>query len=643
MELRLPGGPAWAGPPGTRVGEVLQALGVTMGSDAVLAGEVGGLTVGLGEALGEGGEREIRPLTFADEGGRDAYRHTASHVLAHAVVRLFPGTILGIGPAISDGFYYDFLRSEVFTPEDLPRIEAEMKAIVAADLPLERMVMGRDEAIRLFELRGERFKVELIRGLEPEVPIILYRQGDFVDLCAGPHLPSTGWLKAFKLLSLAGAYWRGDERREQLQRIYGTAYPDSEGLERHLVRLEEARRRDHRVLGRELELFSLHEEAGAGLAFWHPRGGRLRQIIEDFWRAEHRRRGYEILFTPHIARADLWATSGHLGWYKDSLYSPMDIDGVDYLLKPMNCPFHLLIYKSRTRSYRELPLRWGELGTVYRYERSGVLHGLLRVRGFTQDDAHIFCRPDQLEDELHGIVDLARFMLRSFGFSEFEVALSVRDPANKQKYLGSDEDWDRAEAALESALRRHGLPFRREEGEAVFYAPKIDIKLIDALGRGWQGPTIQVDFNLPERFDVTYTGEDGRPHRPFMIHRTVLGSMERFLACLVEHHAGAFPFWLAPVQAKVLPITTRQLDYAGTVAERLTRSGFRAEVDTRSEKIGYKIRAAQLEKVPYMLVVGDREAAAGTVAVRERQGGDRGAMTLEEFLSLIATQGTPVA
>ncbi|HSW10722.1 MAG TPA: threonine--tRNA ligase [Bacillota bacterium] len=640
MELRLPGGPARGCPPGIRVGEALRALGVATGPDAVLAAEVGGLTVGLGEAVGEGGE--IRPLTFADEGGRDAYRHTASHVLAHAVVRLFPGTILGIGPAISDGFYYDFLRSEVFTPEDLPRIEAEMKAIVAADLPLERTVMGRDEAIRLFESRGERFKVELIRDLGAEVPISLYRQGDFLDLCAGPHLPSTGWLKAFKLLSLAGAYWRGDERREQLQRIYGTAYPDGEGLERHLVRLEEARRRDHRVLGRELELFSLHEEAGAGLAFWHPRGGRVRQIIEDFWRAEHRRRGYEILFTPHIARADLWATSGHLGWYQDSLYSPMDIDGVDYLLKPMNCPFHLLIYKSRTRSYRELPLRWGELGTVYRYERSGVMHGLLRVRGFTQDDAHIFCRPEQLEDELHAIVDLARFMLRSFGFSEFEVALSVRDPANKQKYLGSDEDWDRAEAALESALRRHGLAYRREEGEAVFYAPKIDIKLIDALGRGWQGPTIQVDFNLPERFDVTYTGEDGRPHRPFMIHRTVLGSMERFLACLVEHHAGAFPFWLAPVQVKVLPITTRQLDYAGTVAERLAASGVRVEVDPRSDKIGYKIRAAQLEKVPYMLVVGDREAAAGTVAVRGREGGDRGAMALEEFLSLIATQGAPV-
>ncbi len=639
MQVRLAGGTAREFAPGTRVAEILTALGVEVGPRGALAAEVNGRVAGLDATVDA--DAELRPLTFQDEAGQEVYRHTASHVLAQAVTRLFPGVRLGIGPAITDGFYYDFHREEPFVPEELSRIEQEMEAIIAADYPLQREEVDRDEALRHFAARGERFKLELIRELDPAVPVTLYRQGDFTDLCAGPHLPSTGWLGAVKLLTVAGAYWRGDEKREQLQRIYGTAFPDRQALKRHLEWLEEARRRDHRTLGKDLELFSFHEEIGAGLACWHPRGGRVRQLIEDFWRSEHRRRGYEILFTPHLARADLWATSGHLGWYRDNMYSPMDIDGVEYLIKPMNCPFHVLIYKSRTRSYRELPLRWGELGTVYRYERSGVLHGLLRVRGFTQDDAHIFCRPDQLEDEVYGVVDLALFMLRSFGFEHFEVALSVRDPQRKDKYLGSDEGWERAEAALEAALRRHGLTYRREEGEAVFYAPKIDIKLIDALGRGWQGPTVQVDFNLPERFDLSYTGDDGRPHRPFMIHRTVLGAMERFLGNLIEHYAGAFPLWLAPVQAKILPITDRQLGYAREVAARLSAAGFRVEVDERTEKIGYKIRAAQLEKVPYMLVVGEREAQGNTVSVRHRREGDLGVSSIDTVLAMLKEEAGP--
>ncbi|HHY94982.1 MAG TPA: threonine--tRNA ligase [Firmicutes bacterium] len=568
---------------------------------------------------------------FSDETGRAVYRHTAAHVLAQAVKRLFPEARLGIGPAIEDGFYYDFDVPQPFTPEDLERLEKEAGAIIAADYPVVRKELSREEARRFFQERGEPYKVELIDDLPEEVTISVYQQGEFVDLCAGPHLPSTGVIKAFKLVSVAGAYWRGDERNPVLQRIYGTAFPSQEQLDEYLARLEEARRRDHRRLGRELDLFSIHEEAGAGLVFWHPKGGVVRQLIEDFWRAEHRRRGYDIVYTPHIARLDLWKISGHWGWYRENMYSPMDVEGTEYLLKPMNCPFHILMYKSQTRSYRELPLRWAELGTVYRFERSGVLHGLLRVRGFTQDDAHLFCRPDQLDDEIVGVLDLARFMVESFGFRQYEIMLSVRDPANKEKYIGADEIWDAAEKALLSALNRQGLPYVVGEGEAKFYGPAIDITLKDALGRGWQGPTIQVDFNLPERFDMTYMGEDNREHRPVMIHRTVLGSMERFLGSLIEHYAGAFPTWLAPVQVKVIPVADRHLDYAQEVVRRLQSQDLRVEGDWRSEKVSYKIRAAQLDKVPYMLVVGDREQASGQVAVRHRSQGDLGPMDVEAF------------
>ncbi|MEW6227420.1 MAG: threonine--tRNA ligase [Bacillota bacterium] len=564
------------------------------------------------------------------EEGREILRHSTAHVLAQAVKRLFPEAKLAIGPAIENGFYYDFDKPEPFTLEDLGRIEDEMRRIVQQDFPIVRDEIPRDEALRLFGKMGESYKLELIEDLPDEV-VSVYRQGEFVDLCRGPHLASTGEVKAFKLLSVAGAYWRGDEKRKMLQRIYGTAFPTQAQLEAHLQLLEEADRRDHRRLGKELDIFSLHEEAGAGLVYWHPKGAMVRKIVEDFWREEHLKRGYQLVYSPHIARRDLWEMSGHWGWYRENMYSPIDIDGVEYLLKPMNCPFHILMYKTRTRSYRDLPIRWAELGTVYRYERSGVLHGMLRVRGFTQDDAHLFMRPDQLEDEIVGVIDLVQFMMKSFGYKDYDVELSVRDPANKEKYVGSDEVWDLAEGALIAAMNRVGLPYTRMEGEAKFYGPAIDVKVKDALGRGWQGPTIQVDFNLPERFDIEYIGEDNAPHRPVMIHRTVLGSMERFVAGLIEHYAGAFPVWLAPVQVRVIPIADRHADYAKDIARSLMEEKVRVEVDDRSEKMGYKIREAQLEKVPYMLVIGDREAELCSVSVRSRREGDLGGMSLADF------------
>ncbi|MGE5574424.1 MAG: threonine--tRNA ligase [Bacteroidota bacterium] len=570
--------------------------------------------------------------------GREILRHSTAHVLAQAVKRLFPEAKLAIGPAIENGFYYDFDKPEPFTLDGLSSIEQEMRKIVAEDLPIVREEIPREEAVRLFRELDEPYKLELIEDLPEDEVVSIYRQGEFVDLCRGPHLASTGLLRAFKLLSVAGAYWRGDEKRKMLQRIYGTAFPTDAELEAHLHVLEEAERRDHRKLGKELDIFSLHEEAGAGLVYWHPKGGIIRKVIEDFWRDEHLKRGYQLVYSPHIARRDLWEVSGHWGWYRENMYSPIDIDGVEYLLKPMNCPFHILMYKTRTRSYRDLPIRWAELGTVYRYERSGVLHGMLRVRGFTQDDAHLFMRPDQLEDELVGVLDLVQFMMKSFGYRDYDMELSVRDPADKGKYVGSDEVWNMAEGALVAALERKGLPYTRMEGEAKFYGPAIDVKVKDALGRGWQGPTIQVDFNLPERFDLEYIGEDNAPHRPVMIHRTVLGSMERFVAGLIEHHAGAFPVWLSPVQVRVIPIADRHIDYARKVASDLMEARVRVEVDDRSEKMGYKIREAQLEKVPYMLVAGDREAEQGTVSVRSRGDGDLGPMELAEFKARVVRE-----
>ena len=561
-------------------------------------------------------------------------RHSAAHILAEAVQQMFPDAKLGIGPAIEDGFYYDFELPRTLTPEDFDEIERRMATIVKADVPFEREELPRDEAKRLFDQLGQPYKVELIEDL-PDEKVSVYRQDGFTDLCRGPHIKSTGELGPFKILSVAGAYWRGDEHRPMLQRIYATAFATQEELDQHLYRLAEAARRDHRRLGRELDLFSIQDEVGPGLILWHPKGALVRKLVEDFWRDQHYRKGYQLIFSPHIGRLDLWRTSGHLQSYGENMFSPMEIDGQEYQLKPMNCPYAILIYKSKLRSYRELPLRWAELGTVYRYERSGVLHGMMRVRGFTQDDAHIFCRPEQMESEVAGVLDFALFMLRSFGFQEFGIDLSVRDPLVRDKYLGSDEVWDRAESALVQALESRGLPYTRAEGEAVFYGPKIDIRLIDALGRSWQGPTIQVDFNEPEKFDLNYVGEDGQQHRVAMIHRTVLGSMERFIGVLIEHYAGAFPVWLAPVQATVIPIADRHVEYARSVVNELLAKDVRVELDDRREKVNYKIREAQLAKVPYMLVVGDREAGDGSVSVRLRSGENLGAKPLAEVIDTI--------
>ena len=564
----------------------------------------------------------------------ETIRHSASHIMAEAVQEMFPDAKFGIGPAIEDGFYYDFQLPRPLTPEDLPKIEERMARIIKANLPFTCREMPRDEAIKFFEDRNQPFKVELIKDLPADERISIYEQGQFVDLCRGPHVATTGEVKAFKLLSIAGAYWRGDEKRPMLQRIYGTAFNTQEELQEFLDKRAEATRRDHRKLGKELDLFSIEETCGAGLVLWHPKGGQIRELVENFWRKEHHRHGYGIIYTPHIGLLDMWRTSGHLDWYQENMYSPMVVEEQEYMLKPMNCPFHITIYKSKLRSYRDLPLRLAELGTVYRYERSGVLHGMLRVRGFTQDDAHIFARPDQLEDEILGVVDFAEFMMRTFGYSHYEVELSVRDPQHTEKYAGSEDGWQLAELALQNALNRKGLPYERMEGEAKFYGPAIDIKLVDALGRAWQGPTIQVDFTLPERFDLTYIGDDGAEHRPVMVHRTVLGSMERFIAGLIEQYAGAFPVWLAPTQAIVLPIADRHLEFANKVAERLRDADLRVEVDASREKVNYKIRQAQLQKIPYMLVIGDREVDTDAVAVRLRSGENLGAREVDEFIRI---------
>lgn len=562
-------------------------------------------------------------------------RHSTSHVMAQAVKRLFPDVKVAIGPAIENGFYYDFDKAEPFTQDDLGLIEEEMAKIIKEDLPIVREEIPREEAVAMFREAGEAYKAELIEDMPEDEVVSLYRQGEFVDLCRGPHLESTGKIKAFKLLSVAGAYWRGDEKNKMLQRIYGTAFPTVEELDRHLEMLKEAEKRDHRRLGRDLDIFSIHEEGGAGLVYWHPKGGIIRKIIEDFWRDEHLKRGYDLVFSPHIAKKDLWEISGHWGWYRENIYSPIDIDGVEYILKPMNCPFHILMYKTRTRSYRDLPLRWAELGTVYRYERSGVLHGMLRVRGFTQDDAHLFMRPNQLEEEIIGVIDLVKFMMEAFQYKEYEFELSVRDPNRKQEYAGSDDIWDLAENALISAMNKAGIEFRRMEGEAKFYGPAIDVHIKDALGRGWQGPTIQVDFNLPQRFGLYYIGEDNAQHQPVMIHRTVLGSMERFVAGLIEHYNGAFPVWLAPSQVRIIPIADRHIEYAKRVEKTFRDLNLRVETDARPEKVGYKIREAQLEKVPYMIIVGDKEVSEEKISVRSRSEGDLGQMAMEEFTSRI--------
>ena len=562
----------------------------------------------------------------------EIYRHSSAHLLAAAVTELFPEAQCGIGPPTEDGFFYDFLVAKPFTPEDISAIEKRMGEIIRQDRPIERKILPKAEALALFKGKSQTLKCQLIEEKAgPQVQC--YTMGSFIDFCLGPHLPSTGHIKAVKLFATPSqSYWKGQEGNPALQRIHGTSFFTKEELTAHLQRLEEAKRRDHRKLGRELDLFSVADETGAGLILWHPKGGFIRKQIEDFWRDEHLKGGYDLVYTPHIAKLDLWKTSGHTEYYRDSMYAPIEIENVEYQLKPMNCPGHITIYKARLHSYRELPFRFAELGTVYRFERSGVLHGLLRVRGFTQDDAHVFCRPDQLEAELVRVLDFVTMILRTFGFERYDTYLSTRPP----KSSGTDEQWQVATAALKRALEVRGLPYTVDPGEGVFYGPKIDIKIKDSLERAWQCSTIQVDFHNPDRFRLEYIGEDGKAHQPIMIHRALLGSLERFFGVLIEHHAGAFPLWLAPVQAVVIPVAERHQDYGRAVADRLRGQGVRVTVDDRSEKMGYKIREAQVQKIPYMLVVGDKEIEAKNVALRHRQAGDLGAADVDALAARIA-------
>jgi threonyl-tRNA synthetase len=576
----------------------------------------------------------LQLLTEKDSDALKVVRHSAAHVMATAVLELFPETKLGHGPATDTGFFYDFYRPTPFTPEDLKSIEAKMAEVVARNEPFVREWEPREQSLDRFKAGNDFMKAHFVeRFTKPGEQISFYRNGAFEDFCRGPHVPSTGRVKAYKVTNLAGAYWLGDEKNPQLQRLYGTAFFSSKEMEQHFARLEEAAKRDHRVLGKQLDLFSIQEVAGPGLIFWHPKGAMVRKIMEEWMRDECLRRGYELVSTPHVARRDLWRISGHEGFYSQNMFTPMELDDADYRLKPMNCPFHILIYKNSPKSYRDLPVRYAELGNVYRYERSGTMHGLLRVRGFTQDDAHIFCTPAQIEDEVVGCIEFAQVVLTTFGFTDFQVELSTWDPKDRKSYTGSDENWALAIGSLERALSRKGIPYKTVRGEAAFYGPKIDIKLVDVLGRLWQLSTVQFDFNMPARFEMEYVGEDGERHQPVMVHRALFGSVERFFGVLIEHYAGAFPLWLAPVQAGIVPISERHLAYAQKLQTTLQNAGFRVEVDHRNEKMGAKIRDLTLQKIPYILVVGDKEAEAGAVSLRIRGEGDKGSMPLEDFIS----------
>ncbi len=612
-------------PRGTRVADIVDELGGRLKKEALVA-RVNGVVHDLSYALDE--DAEVCILTFNDSDGEDVYRHTSSHILALAVKRLFGDVKLGIGPSIKDGFYYDFDCKETFVPTDLERIEKEMEKIIKEDLPLERFELERTHALKFFADSGEIYKVELIEGLPEDAVISCYRCGEFVDLCAGPHLPSTGKVKAVKLLSLAGAYWRGSEKNPMLQRIYGTSFPKKSMLEEYLHRLEEAKKRDHRKLGRELDLFSIQDE-GPGFPLLHPRGMIIRNELENFWREEHRRDGYSEIKTPIILNRVLWERSGHWDHYKENMYFTQ-IDEQDFAVKPMNCPGAMLVFRTKMHSYRDLPVRMGELGLVHRHELSGTLHGLMRVRAFTQDDAHIFMLPSQIKDEVAKVIELTDRIYNVFGF-EYHVELSTRP----EKAMGSQEMWDAATSALREVLEERNISFVINEGDGAFYGPKIDFHLKDSIGRTWQCGTIQLDFQMPEKFDISYVGEDGQKHRPAVIHRVVFGSIERFFAVLIEHYAGAFPVWLSPVQTVIIPITDRHHEYANQVLAALEKEGIRAEADLRSEKVGYKIREAQLQKIPYMLVVGDKEAESGEVGVRERSAGDVGSLPLDQFIANI--------
>jgi len=581
-------------------------------------------------------EIELEPIFSSDKSALYFLRHTAAHILAQAVKELFPEAKLGIGPPVEDGFYYDIYYNRPFNEEDLAKIEKRMKQIVKKNFPLERKVLNKSEAEKLFKELKEDFKLELLKEI-PENEVSVYIQDNFIDLCRGPHVLSTGQVKAFKLLSVSGAYWKGDEKNPMLWRIYGTAFFSDKDLKEYLAWIEEVKRRDHRKLGKELELFTIEEEVGPGLVIWLPKGAIIRNIIENFWKEVHLKKGYQLVYTPHIALIKLWETSGHLDFYRENMFSPMELENRTYQLKPMNCPFHIFVYNQKRRSYKDLPIRLFELGTVYRFERSGVLHGLLRVRGFTQDDAHIFCREDQLEEELTQVLDLVIYSLKLFGFEEYKIFLSTRP----EKFVGSPQIWDKAENALKQALENKGLEYEIDPGEGVFYGPKIDIKIKDALNRFWQCSTIQVDFNLPERFNLVYVGEDNKFHRPIMIHRAIFGSLERFLGVLIEHYAGAFPFWLAPVQIKVLTLTDRNIPYGEKIVKILKNEGFRVEADFKNEKLNYKIRIAQKEKVPYMVIIGDKEEAENTISIRTRKGEIKNSVKLEEFIYQLKKENQP--
>ncbi len=629
IKVSIPDGESKAFPHGVTALDALKGLISNKQRKQVVAVVCDDQPVDLSSSLTE--DSQLQPILMSSAEGLHLLRHSAAHVMAQAVKDVFGQDVkVAIGPAIEDGFYYDFDREVSFTPDDFEAIEKKMAEIVKARVPFKRIDMSTEEAINFFDKQQEPYKVELLKDIDTN-SVSLYQQGDFVDLCRGPHIPDTSWLKSFKLLRVAGSYWRGDENNAMLTRIYGTAFFDKKDLKRYLNRLEEAKKRDHRKLGKQLGLFTIQDEIGPGLILWQPRGALLRKLIEDYWKDEHYKNDYELLYTPHIARQDLWKTSGHLDFYGENMYSSMEIDDVAYQLKPMNCPFHIGVYNANKHSYREFPIRWCELGTVYRYERTGALHGLMRVRGFTQDDAHIFCRANQLEDEIFNILDLNLHILKTFGFAEYDVYLSTRP----DKYVGSDDHWELSTEALKQAMEKKGLAYEIDPGEGVFYGPKIDIKIKDQLGRSWQCSTIQVDFNLPERFNMSYTGSDGNDHQPIMIHRALMGSLERFIGVLIEHYAGAFPLWLAPEQARILNITDDQSEYCKKIYASLRRSGVRVEQDLRNEKLNYKIREAQVMKVPYMLIIGEREKTDGTLTVRKRNGDNLPPMSWQEFADMV--------
>ncbi|MGI9533317.1 MAG: threonine--tRNA ligase [Thermodesulfobacteriota bacterium] len=626
MKINITGGEEKEFIPGSSVGDILDNFGL---KDKCIGAKINGTVVDFWHSIEE--DSEIEPVKSSSEDGLQLIRHTAAHIMAEAVQLLYPEAKVTIGPVIDNGFYYDFDFPRGFTPEDLEKIEEKMEVIIKENKPLTRKTVSREEAVEIFTKNGENYKIEIIEDLPDDQDITIYNQETWYDLCRGPHAPSTGLIKSFKLTSSAGAYWRGNENNQMLQRIYGTAFWDRKELKKYLTQLEEAKKRDHRKLGKELDLFSIQDEIGSGLVLWHPRGSRIRRIIEDFWRQQHEKSGYELLFTPHVAKLDLWKISGHTDFYNENMFSPIDVDNQQYQLKPMNCPFHCMIYKTKIRSYRDLPLRWAEIGTVYRYERSGVLHGLLRVRGFSQDDAHIFCMPDQIKDEVLGVMNLTTKFLKTFGFNDYEIYLSTRP----KKFVGTEEDWEKATDAIKDALETLNLDYEIDEGGGAFYGPKIDLKIKDVIGRSWQCSTVQVDFNLPKRFDMNFVGDDNARHTPIMIHRAIFGSIERFFGILIEHYGGAFPFWLSPEQIRVATVADEHNNYADSIYNRLKELNFRVEKDFRNEKLGYKVREAQLMKIPYLLVIGSKEMESGTVAPRMYGGDNLDSMSLEEFIDMI--------